>query len=75
MICCCCLRTIIKNDRAGGKDYAPGIGAIWLGNDKLCCGECAKDLDEFGLFPEERSVACKQFGGAYCDEPKKYKGE
>lgn len=73
--CCCCCRQISPTMRDSHRDkyLAPGIGAVYMGPDKVCCGECAKDLDEFGLFPEERDVACKLYGGAYCDEPKKYR--
>jgi hypothetical protein len=51
--CCVCGRQIVSykssNDYIVGG-HPPTIMAI----DSFCCHECASDLDENGLFPEER---------------------
>ena len=51
LYCECCGRQIIP---AGG-DYntAPQIGAVRTCGNNAICGDCAKDLDQNGLFPEE----------------------
>ncbi len=51
--CACCGRQIVSypvNDKycVGGKPPKA------LGFGKYCCHICGKDLDENGLFPEER---------------------
>lgn len=32
---------------------APNIGSKWNFGNTLICGDCSKDLDENGIFPEE----------------------
>lgn len=52
--CCCCARQIVsfvtKPD-----EYVTTLPATFMGIDKWACSECSKDLDENGLFPEERT--------------------
>ena len=51
VICECCGRQIT---RTGGDNYtASAIGAVRSIGNTAICGECASDLDENGLFPEE----------------------
>jgi hypothetical protein len=50
---CCCDRQIVQNQN---PDKYITIGpVIKMGPNKWCCAECSKDLDENGLFPEERN--------------------
>ena len=50
--CDCCARQIVKNQWSL-KLTAPLIGTKSLGPGKHACGDCSKDLDQHGLFPEE----------------------
>jgi hypothetical protein len=53
IICCCCSRQIVSYKAS--DDYIVGGGRIiFMGPGKNCCHECAEDLDDDGLFPEER---------------------
>ena len=51
--CDCCARQIVESPWST-ELTAPLVGAKSLGFGKRACGECSKDLDENGLFPEER---------------------
>jgi len=53
--CQCCGRQIVRrqvNDECcvGGQPPTVMVGGF-------CCHVCAQDLDEYGLFPEERASA------------------
>ena len=52
--CCVCARQIVSYE--ADDDYIIGSrSVINMGPGKFCCLNCGKDLDENGLFPEERS--------------------
>lgn len=48
--CCVCGRQITGRS---GKREAP-LPATFMGVGTYSCADCSKDLDENGLFPEER---------------------
>ena len=51
--CCVCGRQFVKvswDDKIMVSSY----NAVIMGIDEFCCYQCSKDLDENGLFPEER---------------------
>ena len=50
--CCVCARQITSNNVSDNYE-APGPVTL-MGFGEYCCSECSKDLDENGLFPEER---------------------
>jgi len=50
--CQCCGRQIVQGKTS--NDYVAPSPPTFLWSDKYCCAECSKDLDENGLFPEER---------------------
>ena len=51
--CCCCARQITKNGVS--SDYeCPGPVKFMGPTLGVICSECSNDLDEDGLFPEER---------------------
>lgn len=53
--CSCCARQIIQNSGQSSERTAPGLGAkADIGNQAIC-GDCAKDLDDNGMFPEEQA--------------------
>jgi len=54
--CCCCGRQILLDRRVGDNYVAPGPAYRMVGSN-YTCGECGKELDENGLFPEERGEA------------------
>ena len=51
--CCCCARQFVQRDESTGYCIT-SQRAVRMGPDKWCCNECAQELDEDGLFPEER---------------------
>lgn len=51
--CCCCARQMVSTDGSTERTVS-GKNAIIMGPGMYACHECAKDLDENGLFPEER---------------------
>lgn len=56
VICCCCARQIVSYCKKP-DEYITCPPAISMGPTLgYCCGECSEDLDENGLFPEERGA-------------------
>ncbi len=54
IVCCCCGRQLVKDCIVTDDRRTTYIGAVaGITADSPICGECAKDLDENGLFPEE----------------------
>lgn len=56
--CCCCGKQVLKDSPPSRFDkYTTKSqgGKANFGNT-VFCGYCAEDLDEYGLFPEERSM-------------------
>ena len=51
--CCVCNRQIVRRNVSDDKMVGIGSGVILMGLGKVCCNECAQDLDENGMFPEE----------------------
>ena len=51
IFCECCGRQVINN--GGDKYTAPRVGAVQGFGRNVICGDCARDLDENGCFPEE----------------------
>lgn len=51
--CFCCGKQIV-NYHIENDDYITCGPVKFMGCGKYCCFECGKDLDENGLFPEER---------------------
>lgn len=61
--CSCCGRQIVNYQVPWyDKSCAPAKGAKSLGTGQYCCGYCGEDLDENGLFPEERHLAYELYG-------------
>ena len=55
--CCCCGRQITKNKVS--NDYECPMPCVFMGPGVgYCCADCSVDLDNDGLFPEERE-RCK----------------
>jgi hypothetical protein len=52
--CCCCGRQMVQLP-FDKKITTSSKCAVSMGFGQWCCPECAVDLDENGLFPEERS--------------------
>lgn len=51
--CCVCGRQFV--DKSFDNTIMVGKhNAVIMGTNEYCCYECAKDLDENGMFPEER---------------------
>jgi hypothetical protein len=55
IMCSCCARQIVPYCNKG-EDHITKGPVTYLWSDKYCCSECSEDLDENGLFPEERSL-------------------
>ena len=51
IFCECCGRQVINN--GGDKYTAPSVGAVKGFGKNVICGDCARELDENGRFPEE----------------------
>lgn len=51
--CCVCARQIVSY-KISNKLAVGGSPSTNMGFGKQCCCECSEDLDENGLFPEER---------------------
>lgn len=51
--CCVCTRQI--SDNVWSKDLQAPTPVTYMGTDQYCCADCSRNLDEFGLFPEERT--------------------
>jgi hypothetical protein len=57
VMCCCCARQIVDYCKTPDQ-HITRLPAVYMGPTLgYCCGECSKDLDENGLFPEERDNA------------------
>jgi hypothetical protein len=54
--CCVCGRQIVSY-KSNDQYTVGGFPATHMCGNDLCCHICAEDLDENGLFPEERSAA------------------
>jgi hypothetical protein len=53
--CSCCSKQIIPGQAYSDRLTTNGITVTFMGPTLgYCCGICSKDLDEYGLFPEER---------------------
>ena len=54
--CCCCGKQIVDYQVGRTDEYrTTKTGAVSMGASLgFACGYCAEDLDEDGLFPEER---------------------
>lgn len=57
IICSCCAKQAVDGVQSRNDEYVTTlVGARRDCNPKFCiCGYCAEDLDENGLFPEERA--------------------
>lgn len=60
--CCCCGKQVVRGQNPSIFDK---YRTIWEGSkanfgDTVFCGYCARDLDEYGLFPEERSFLTQE---------------
>ena len=64
IICNCCTRQIIQNSKESDEYVCPGP-ATSMGFGEYCCGECSKDLDEHGLFPEEYANCLYEDKGSF----------
>lgn len=54
--CTCCARQLV--DYLANDERIVGPGPfIKMGPNEFCCQSCGRDLDENGLFPEERDQA------------------
>lgn len=51
--CCCCYRQMVHSDESTERTVS-GKNAAHMGPGMYACHECSQDLDENGLFPEER---------------------
>lgn len=57
VVCECCGRQIVSYKIDDQYCIGGGLPKM-LGFGKYCCHKCGEDLDENGLFPEERGVYC-----------------
>ena len=54
--CSCCAKQIVNYGVAHyDKRVTTSAGAVKDVGNKMICGFCAEELDENGLFPEERN--------------------
>lgn len=61
--CACCGKQIVRHQVPRHDKYcAPAKDAKPLGTGRWCCGYCGEDLNEHGLFPEERHLAYELYG-------------
>ena len=51
--CCCCARQLVSYEESTDRTVS-GKNATLMGPGMYACYECSQDLDENGLFPEER---------------------
>jgi hypothetical protein len=54
--CCICGKQLVS-EKGRNDSYCIGGPITLMGIDQYCCHICSTDLDENGLFPEERSQA------------------
>lgn len=54
MYCQCCGRQIVNRDEDSGVAVGSTSVAPKVMVGGFCCHQCGYNLDEFGLFPEER---------------------
>lgn len=66
IICSCCAKQALNEQVLPSDEYCTTlIGARADANPSMViCGHCAKDLDEDGLFPEERAMYYHDFDRA-----------
>jgi hypothetical protein len=57
--CCACGKQAIQGQVSAHDTHVTTLVGARAGfrSDEVFCGHCAKDLDENGLFPEERAQA------------------
>ncbi len=53
--CACCGRQIVKETVDDKRCIGGGLPKS-LGFGKYCCHKCGEELDENGLYPEEREL-------------------
>jgi len=53
--CTCCGRQIVNHNEDTKKTIG-GKPSTCMGQGKYCCYKCSEDLDENGMFPEERII-------------------
>lgn len=58
VICVCCGKQAIAGKVSETDEYVTTLDGARAGfhAGECCCGHCAKDMDENGLFPEERAL-------------------
>jgi hypothetical protein len=52
--CCCCGRQISKNPWS--VELQAPFPITYMSNKDVACSDCSRDLDENGMFPEERAI-------------------
>jgi len=53
--CCCCGKQFVLRETNRNDEWVvEAYNAVSMGCGKHACKYCAEDLDENGLFPEER---------------------
>jgi hypothetical protein len=60
--CCTCGKQVVsgQNPSIWDRHTTPIEGAKANFGNMVFCGHCAEDLDEYGLFPEERNSLTKE---------------
>lgn len=53
--CCCCTKQIVSGEVKKQDEYVTQSRGSRFMCEGVICGFCAEDLDENGLFPEERN--------------------
>ena len=55
--CCACGRQVVSfcRGRGTGSDLVAPYPVVAGIDDQVFCADCAEDLDENGMFPEERA--------------------
>ena len=53
--CCCCCKQIVNYSVNRNDQYVTSGPATVMGPNIYSCAECSSELDEFGMFPEERA--------------------
>jgi hypothetical protein len=66
--CCCCGKQALFSETPSryDKDVTAGKGGrAGFKNDEIFCAYCAEDIDENGLFPEERMQLTEEERDSY----------
>lgn len=58
--CASCSRQICTGAKSSDRYVAPSFGARRGIANEWFCGDCAKDMDTNGLFPEEQATAYRE---------------